>query len=190
MDITLACMQIEVTKFSNVNKITDFLTEQDEIALRFGINKIVAYQYLNFFNANQVIEVPKGKATFPCFKDYDFYLLVQEYDEKEHDTATQVAIKCQDLQEGTNEVQIHLTEQASGLEEVYNVIKDTKVAKFKFFDDTLKDQATYIIELEVSDVCEEEFELLDTKISGPPGLLEMRSIDEAELIEHIEKKEF
>ena len=31
------CKQVSVTKFANKNKITDLISEQDEVTMRFGV---------------------------------------------------------------------------------------------------------------------------------------------------------
>ena len=125
MDITNGCWQVEVSKFSNKNKITDFLTNRDEITMRFGVGQLVAYQYSNFFREDEEIEVPEGKILFPCFKDEAFYFTVSEHDEYEDDLAIQVSVGCDNLQDGTNEVQIHLSERSNFLSNVYDAVKGT-----------------------------------------------------------------
>ena len=72
---------MEVSQFSNKNKITDYLTSADEVTLRFGVGKLIAYQYSDFFELDQVIEVPAGKISFPCFKEEAFYFYLTENDE-------------------------------------------------------------------------------------------------------------
>ena len=43
IQIANCCWQAEVVSFSNRNKVTDFLTEEDEITLRFGVGQVIAY---------------------------------------------------------------------------------------------------------------------------------------------------
>ena len=76
-----SCRQVEVTQFSNLNKITDYLTSRDEVTMRFGVGQLIAYQYSDFFSADQTIEVPAGKISFPCFKEEAFYFYLTENDE-------------------------------------------------------------------------------------------------------------
>ena len=59
--IANCCWYVKVKSFSNKNKVTDYITTQDEITMRFGVGQKVAYQYSNFFEKDQVIEVPEGK---------------------------------------------------------------------------------------------------------------------------------
>ena len=66
-DMVEGCYKAEVTSFANENSLTDYLTNQDEITMQFGVGQVVAFQYSNFFNEDEEIVVPDGKIQFPCF---------------------------------------------------------------------------------------------------------------------------
>ena len=55
--------------------------------MKFGVGRLVAYQYSNFFMKEEVIKVPEGKISFPCFNDEAFYLNLEEHDKYEDDIA-------------------------------------------------------------------------------------------------------
>ena len=80
-NIVNGCKQVTVSKFANQDKITDYLTETDEVTMRFGVGKVVAFQYSNFFIVDESIDVPANKITFPCLHDEAFYFYVMERDE-------------------------------------------------------------------------------------------------------------
>ena len=138
-----------VSKFSNHNKITDYLTDHDEITMRFGVGELVAYQYSNFFHVNEEIDVPEGKISFPCFNEEPFWLFIKEHDEMDDDIAIQVSVGCEDLQEGSNEIRINLAERSEALSNVYDAMKEVGITTFSFFDNALIEQAAYSITLDV-----------------------------------------
>ncbi len=41
------CLQADVTSISNQERITDYLTKEDEITMIFGVGDLFAYQYSN-----------------------------------------------------------------------------------------------------------------------------------------------
>ena len=118
-DMAKGCWNIEMTSFANKDKLTDFLTDADEITLQFGVGELVRFQYSNFFEENEIIDVPKSEATpnnpeprskiqFPCFQNEVAYFHIHEHDEYEDDTSSTIALNCEVLQEGANEVQVHV----------------------------------------------------------------------------------
>ena len=42
-DIATACYKVEVTSFGNAERLTDFLTSEDEITMQFGVGEILRY---------------------------------------------------------------------------------------------------------------------------------------------------
>ena len=49
--------------------------------MRFGVGKLIAYQYSDLFEEGQVIEVPETKISFPRFTEEAFYFYLTENDE-------------------------------------------------------------------------------------------------------------
>ena len=78
------------------------------------------------------------------------------------------------MQDGTNEIQIHLSEKSEALSSVFDAVKDTKATEFKFFDDALVDQAVYSITLNVKGACDDEIPLVRYSVDGPDGKLQVR----------------
>ena len=72
------------------------------MTFNFGVGEILAYQYSDVFEEDQIVDVEPGKIQFPCFQDEAFYLYLREYDTYQEDTSTQISVGCKDLQEGTN----------------------------------------------------------------------------------------
>ena len=52
IEIASCCLYAKVKSFSNKNKVTDYITSQDEITMRFGVGQLVAYQYSNFYEVD------------------------------------------------------------------------------------------------------------------------------------------
>ena len=46
----------------------------------FGVGEILAYQYSDVFEEDQIVGVEAGKMQFPCFEDEAFYMHLTEYD--------------------------------------------------------------------------------------------------------------
>ena len=86
-DVVKSCWEVQVISFGNTDRLSDYLTDKDEITMTFGVGKYVAFQYSNFFSENQVHEVPDEKIRFPCFFGEAFYLNILEHDVYEDDTA-------------------------------------------------------------------------------------------------------
>ena len=106
---------------------------------------------------------------------------IQEHDEYEDDLAVQISMGCellfnnQDKSDSTNIVTIYLSEEASVLSDVYDVIKDTEAAEFAFFQNTLVEQAAYSIKLQLTSECK-KIPLVNEDIDGLEGNLQVRSI--------------
>ena len=71
------------------------------------------------------------------------------------------------MQIGENEISIHLSEQSKFLNNVYDAFKGSALTEFRFFDDTLVQQAVYLITLVVGDTCKKgEVADPDIELSG------------------------
>ena len=95
-----------------------------------------------------------------------------------------MALNCEVLQEGANEVQVYVKQQNTFLSKVYDVFAGTTITEFKFFDDAIVEPATYSIKFDVSTKCSHE-PLIDEDISMP-GKLQVRSIPRTELDNRID----
>ena len=74
------CLQASVTSIENQDRITDYLTKEDEITMIFGVGQLFAYQYSNLIEEDQEIVFPEGKIQFPCLDGEAFYVYVKELD--------------------------------------------------------------------------------------------------------------
>jgi len=157
-EIVDGCKQVTLTKFKNEEKITDYVTDKDEITVRFGVGDgLVAYQYSNMFEVNEEITVGKDEISFPCFNNEAFYLYIMEHDELEDDKAVQVSLGCLDLQDDYNVVKVHVTEQAGALESAFEGTKnDDGESIFDFLNTIALDQAVYSVTLKVEGPCEKD----------------------------------
>ena len=71
------------------------------------------------------------------------------------------------MQFGINEISIHLSEKSKFLSSVYDAFKGNVLTEFRFFDDTLVQQAVYLITLVVGDTCKKgEVADPDIELSG------------------------
>ena len=99
-----------------------------------------------------------------------------------------MSIGCENLQIGRNDIEIHLSEKASVLSNVYDALKDTELTEFRFFDDTLVKQAVYVISLYIGEVCiKGDVTDKDVEIDGQ---FQYRSIPIPELNKKIDEEEF
>ena len=62
-----ACLQTELVKISNTGQITDYMTNEDEIELIFGVSDIFFYKFDQNFIKNMYFDFEPGQITFPCF---------------------------------------------------------------------------------------------------------------------------
>ena len=139
--------------------------------MRFGVGSVVAYQYSDIYTVNKKIDVPNGKIQFPCLNTETFYFYLVEHDQLEDDVALQISFACADLQEGTNSIQIHLSERSKALSSVYDAVKDNTGTSFKFFDNAVVDQAQYVITMEVAAGCQKGMLLVNEDKMGLTGKL-------------------
>ena len=158
-DIVKGCKQVTVKEFKNWKKTTDYVTENDEITMRFGVGKVVAYQYSNLFSAEEEIDVGDGEISFPCFNNEAFYLYINEHDVSEDDKTVQVSLGCLDLQANENVIKVHVTETGKALETVFDALKnDDGETTFDFLNEAALDQAVYSVALNVEGACKEDGE--------------------------------
>ena len=93
---------------------------------------------------------------------------------------------CADLQEGSNSIQIHLSEKSEALSSVYDAVKDKTGTQFKFFDNALVEQAQYVITLDVKAGCTKGAPLVNNDIKGLKGKLQMRQASQEIIDEKID----
>ena len=199
IDMATGCKNVEMMSIANQNSLTDYLSDHDEITLQFGVGELIRFQYSNFFEEDEIIEVPKAAATpeqpdpiakiqFPCFDNevVGFYIL--EHDEYEDDTSSAVALNCEVLQEGTNEVLVNVKQQNAFLSKVYDAFKGSTLTEFKFFDDALNDAATYSIKFDVKNKCSHE-PLINEDLEMP-GKLQWRSVPRNLIDNRIDQEDF
>ena len=127
----------------------------DEITMHFGVSPFVSYKYSNFFAAGEVIEVPDGMISFPCFTDYAFYLDIDENNQlRENVVGNQVELRtCIDLAE----------EETSTIQVYFGGGEDTEAS-------------IYSVTLQVLDVdCDATIPLVNEDLEGLSGRLQWRS---------------
>ena len=190
--MAVGCRQVKLTEIRNKDRITDYLTAEDEMTMVFGLGKIFAYQYSNFFKEDEVIKVPDGKIQFPCFEGETFYLYVEELDDVNQDGPSQSSLSCDTLQNGTNKIEVGIYENSKFLSAVYDALKSTVVTEFRFLKEVVDKPAIYELSMEVGDECKElsVHPLVDESVTGLPGGLQYGSIDKDTINKRIGVEEF
>ena len=135
----------------------------------FGVGQLFAYQYSNLIEEDQEIVVPEGKIQFPCLDGEAFYVYVKELDTFQDDYASQIALSCGSLQEGTNKIVVPLVENSKFLSNLYQVIVNNIFTEFRFLEEVVEEAALYQITLDVKKGCE-ELNLVDESIELPGKL--------------------
>ena len=117
-----------------------------------------------------------------------FYVYVKELDTFQDDYASQIALSCGSLQEGTNKIVVPLQENSKFLSNLYKVIVNNIFTEFRFLEEVVEEAALYQITLNVTKGCD-ELNLVDESIELP-GKLQFRVNDEDAINDQIRIADF
>ena len=117
-----------------------------------------------------------------------FYVYVKELDTFQDDYASQIALSCGSLQEGTNKIVVPLQENSKFLSNLYKVIVNNIFTEFRFLEEVVEEAALYQITLDVTKGCD-ELNLVDESIELP-GKLQFRVNDEDAINDQIRIADF
>ena len=134
-------------------KITDYLTEDDEIGVWIGVGELFMYLYQNLFLPNQVDLFPSRAISFPCFKNEAMYISMIETDGYVSDRA-QVSLECNNLQLGQNTIDVALTESDVTTNSEGNAKQESSGWRFNFFGLVEPQTAIYTFVFNVTETCE------------------------------------
>ena len=117
-----------------------------------GVNDDVMIIWKDTFRPNDVKEFDKGIITFPCFDASVLWIEVEEEDSYIVDKA-QVAVACQNLQIGMNEIVIHVEENGTGVSVEASILKTIFGTTFNFGHSNDNKIAQYTFTLDVRQNC-------------------------------------
>jgi len=149
---------------SNYGGVTDFLSNQDEIAAQITVGQDSDTKMIFYFGNPHVIfeknykyEIGEDVLSFPCFTDEVMFIDVKENDELDDDTSS-IAVNCNDLFIGYNTFSLKLKEDTSTLNTVGKIAKNLSGWAFDFLgssssSSTASSEATYRINLYVESYC-------------------------------------
>ena len=92
---------MEVQAIRNLDRITDYLTISDEIAISFGLADLFYYTFAKDFSMNDTVVLPPSAISFPCFYNQAFWLQANEIDTFRNDK-TRLVLDCNKLVLGLN----------------------------------------------------------------------------------------
>ena len=114
---------------------------------------------------------------------------MKELDTFQDDYASQVAMSCGSLQEGTNKIVVPVVENSTFLSNLYKVVVNNVFTEFRFLEEVVEEAALYQITLDVKTGCD-ELNLVDESIDGLPGKLQFRVSDEDAINDKIRIADF
>ena len=114
---------------------------------------------------------------------------MKELDTFQDDYASQVAMSCGSLQEGTNKIVVPVVENSTFLSNLYKVVVNNVFTEFRFLEEVVEEAALYQITLDVKTGCD-ELNLVDESIDGLPGKLQFRASDEDAINDKIRIADF
>jgi hypothetical protein len=139
----------------NGGRITDLLTNEDEVSIYFGVGALFQFQANEVaFKKNTEYKLPSGALTFPCFSGEFLWVRLVEIDEYEDDKFFAM-LNCSTLQIGSNVYSIPLTENVGVFSTSAAVVEMLGGFTFGFADNTggASEPSLYNLTFEVTETC-------------------------------------